>query len=68
MSEAIVLKLSDKNVLQISDESGGITIKNSSGAMIQVNEEGITITNGQGATIKLTGPQVDVNNGALTVT
>lgn len=68
MSESIVLKLSDKNVFTICDESGGITIKNSSGAMIQVNEQGITITNGMGATIKLTGPQVDINSGALTVT
>ncbi len=68
MSESIVLKLSDKNVFTISDESGGITIKNSSGAMIQVNDDGITITNGKGATIKLSGPTVDVNNGALSVT
>lgn len=68
MSESIVLKLSDKNVFTITDESDGITIKNASGAMIQVNDQGITITNGKGATITLKGPQVDVNSGALTVT
>lgn len=67
MSDAIQLKLSDKNVLEICDDGDGITLKNSSGAMIRVNDSGIIITNGKGATIKLSGPSVDINSGALTV-
>ncbi|TAK32203.1 MAG: hypothetical protein EPO40_03285 [Myxococcaceae bacterium] len=62
------MKLSDKNVLQISDTAdGGILMKNSSGAFIQVNDQGITISNGKGAEITLKGPMVDINGGALSV-
>jgi hypothetical protein len=67
MSEALVFKLSDKNVIEISDDGNGITLKNSSGAVIRVNDSGIEISNGKGASIKLTGPTVDINSGALTV-
>lgn len=68
MSDKIQLKLSDKNVFEITDEpGGGILIKNSSGAFIQVNDQGITISNGMGAEITLKGPKVDVNGGALSV-
>lgn len=68
MSDRIEFKLSDRNVLTISDTSdGGIVIKNSSGACIQVNEKGIVISNGKGAEIKLEGTKVDINGGALSV-
>ncbi len=68
MSDQIQLKLSDKNIFQITDDAnGGILLKNSSGAFIQVNDQGITISNGKGAEITLKGPKVDVNGGALSV-
>lgn len=66
--EKIQLKLSDQNVFEITDDaSGGILLKNASGAFIQVNDQGITISNGKGAEITLKGPKVDINGGALSV-
>lgn len=61
------LQISDDNVIVISDGSGGIEIRNRSGAKIVVSSEGITLDNGQGAKITLQGAKVDVNGGALTV-
>jgi len=51
-----------------SPVTGGIVIKDASGAMIVVNETGIYISNGQGAMITMTGPVTDINTGGLTVT
>lgn len=68
MPDKIHLKLSDKNVFEITDAAdGGILLKNSSGAFIQINDQGITLSNGKGAEITLKGPKVDINGGALSV-
>jgi len=59
-----------QNTFLISDvpgPTGGIMLKNTTGAMILINELGITISNGQGAMIQMTGPTVDINAGALTI-
>lgn len=61
------LCVSDDNVIVISDSSGGIVIKNKSGAMISVSADGIVLDNGKGAKLTLQGPKVDVNEGALEV-
>ncbi|WP_125612938.1 phage baseplate assembly protein V [Specibacter cremeus] len=69
-SPSIVFQTGLQNGLTISDlpgPTGGILIKNNTGAMIAVSDTGITISNGQGATITLTGPIVSINNGALAV-
>jgi len=68
----IVLQTTGENMVMLSDAAptpatGGIVLKDASGAMIVVNETGIYIDNGQGAIITLVGPTVDVNDGALTV-
>jgi hypothetical protein len=58
------------NGMVISDvpgPTGGILIKNATGAMISVSDIGITISNGKGAVISLMGPTVDINLGALTI-
>ncbi|MGH7062538.1 MAG: phage baseplate assembly protein V [Stellaceae bacterium] len=68
--QPIVLQTTGQNALMLSDvpgPTGGILLKSSSGALIQINEIGITISNGQGATIVLAGPTVTVNQGALAV-
>ncbi len=62
------LHVSDDNLIIISDSSGGIEIKNSSGAKITVGPDGIVLDNGKGAKITLSGPTVSVNSGALEVT
>ncbi|MCG8689351.1 MAG: phage baseplate assembly protein V [Desulfobacterales bacterium] len=70
-SPSIVLQTQLQNGITISDvpgPTGGILIKNSTGAMISITEVGITISNGQGATINMTGPTVNINAGALAVT
>lgn len=70
-SPSIVLQTAGQNTLMISDvpgPTGGILIKTTTGAMIQINDIGITLSNGKGATIVMTGPTVNVNAGALTVT
>ncbi len=48
--------------------SGGITLKSSGGAKIEITDRGITIDNGQGAKITLNSNSVDINDGALTIT
>jgi hypothetical protein len=68
----IVLQTTGQNSLILSDSAptpatGGIVLKNTTGAMIVVNETGIYISNGQGATITLIGPVVAINETALTV-
>ena len=66
----ITLQTTLKNGIVISDvpgPTGGILIKNKTGAKIAINELGITIENGLGAKIQLKGPQVAVNGTALTV-
>jgi hypothetical protein len=66
----IVLQTVLQNGILISDvpgPTGGIMLKNMTGAMILINELGITISNGQGAMIQMTGPSVIINGGALTV-
>lgn len=69
MSKKKELKLgvSDDNLIILSDGSGGIVIKNASGASITVSSEGIVLDSGQGAKLTLKGPKVDVNEGALEV-
>ncbi|MDQ6725711.1 MAG: phage baseplate assembly protein V [Actinomycetota bacterium] len=54
--------------LELSDESGTLTITCSAGPTITLDSGGVTIDNGQGATIAMQGPTVDINNGALKVT
>jgi hypothetical protein len=61
------LHVDDSNVIIVEDSSGGITIKNGSGASITVGSDGIVLDNGQGAKLTLKGPKVDVNDGALEV-
>jgi len=46
---------------------GGIILKTSDGAKIEMTSLGITIDNGKGASISMQGPKVSVNNGALDV-
>jgi uncharacterized protein involved in type VI secretion and phage assembly len=47
---------------RVSGPTGGILLKTSSGAGINITDSGITISNGQGATIALEGQNVVVNN------
>jgi hypothetical protein len=68
MSKELKLHISEDNVITIADSSGGITLKNGSGAMIVIDASGITLDNGKGAKITLSGATVDVNSGALSVT
>jgi hypothetical protein len=68
----IALQTTGQNSLILSDSpptpvSGGIVLKNATGAMLVINETGIYISNGQGATITLVGPAVAINMTALTV-
>ena len=66
----ITLQTPLMNGMVISDvpgPTGGILIKNATGAMISVSDIGITISNGKGAVISLMGPTVDINLGALTI-
>jgi uncharacterized protein involved in type VI secretion and phage assembly len=68
--QPIVLQTVGQNTLMLSDvpgPTGGILLKSTTGALIQINEIGITISNGQGATIVLAGPTVTINQGALAV-
>jgi hypothetical protein len=70
-SPSIVLQTQMQNGITISDipgPTGGILIKNATGALISISEVGISISNGQGAMITLTGPTVSINTGALVVT
>lgn len=70
-SPSIVLQTQLQNGITISDvpgPTGGILIKNSTGALISITEVGITISNGQGAVINMTGPSVNINAGGLVVT
>ncbi len=62
------LQVSDDNVILIADASGGITLKNKSGAKITIGKDGIVLDTGKGARITLKGNKVDVNEGALEVT
>lgn len=59
-----------QNSLIVSDVPGplgGILLKSTTGATIQVNDLGITIQNGQGASITMVGPTTTINAGALEV-
>jgi uncharacterized protein involved in type VI secretion and phage assembly len=56
------LLLSDK-----SGSDGGLILKLSSGAKIEINSNGITISNGSGATIELTSSSVKINGTAFVV-
>jgi uncharacterized protein involved in type VI secretion and phage assembly len=65
----IVMQTTAQNTFVLSDmPANQIMLKNTTGAMILVNEAGITISNGKGATIVLAGPTVTINAGALVVT
>jgi len=69
----IVLQTTGENMILLSDAAptpatGGIVLKDASGAMIVINETGIYIDNGQGATITLIGPAIAINETALTIT
>lgn len=68
--DTFVVQTTGQTTLSISDVpgTGGILLKTSTGALIQVNDVGITISNGKGASIVLAGPSVTVNAGALVVT
>jgi len=71
ISPSIVFQTAGQNSIAISDmpgPTGGIMLKNQTGAMILINDTGITISNGQGATLVMTGPTITVNEGALVVT
>ena len=46
-------------------ESGGIVLKNTTGAMIVINETGIHISNGKGAIITMIGPTISLNGTVL---
>jgi hypothetical protein len=68
----IVLQTTGQNSVILSDApttpaTGGVVLKDASGAMIVVNATGIYISNGQGASITLIGPTVAINVSALTV-
>jgi uncharacterized protein involved in type VI secretion and phage assembly len=66
----IVIQSTGENMILISDDptSGGITLKSSGGAQIQITDTGITLTSGDGGTtISMTSASVDLNSGALTV-
>ena len=67
-----MLQTTGQNALILSDSApspatGGVVLKDTSGAMIVVNETGIYISNGQGAVITLIGPTIALNGTALTV-
>ena len=67
----IVIQTPLQNGLLISDvpgPTGGILIKNTTGAFILINDTGIIIQNGMGASIIMQGPTVVVNQGSLIVT
>jgi hypothetical protein len=66
-NKQLKLHVTDDNVITIDDSSGGITLKNSSGAKIVIDSSGITLDNGQGAKIVLSANKVDINSGALEV-
>ena len=66
----LTLQTPQQNMFQISDvpgPTGGIQIRTTMGAMLQITDTGIVISNGKGAMITMLGNIVDVNNGALTV-
>lgn len=67
---AITFQTPGQNGVTISDmrgPTGGIALRNATGATLIVNDTGIYIQNGRGAMISLVGRMVDINNGALTV-
>lgn len=66
----IVMQTPLQNGLLMSDApgpTGGILIKNATGAFILINDSGIFIENGKGASITMSGPTVIINKGNLTV-
>jgi uncharacterized protein involved in type VI secretion and phage assembly len=68
---SVVLQSAAQHSLSISDApgpDGGILLRSSTGAMIQINDLGIVISNGTSATIVLSGPTVNINAGALEIT
>ncbi len=70
-SPNIVLQTLGQHSVVISDlpgPAGGLTLKSTSGASINVSDAGIFIKNGKGASIVMTGPSVNINNGALVIT
>ena len=73
LGQNIVIQTTLQNSLILSDsvptpETGGIVLKNATGAMIVVNDSGIYIQNGKGASLNMVGPTVTINNGALIIT
>ena len=67
--QPIVIQTLLENTLMISDvpgPTGGILLKNNTGALISISDTGIIITNGE-ASIVLEGPTVTINEGALAV-
>ena len=67
---AFTLQTKKGHGLVISDApgTGGILIRNATGAKISIADDGITIDNGKGAVFTMKGRSVDMNNGALKVT
>ncbi len=56
------LHVSDDNVITVCDNSGGILLKNSSGASIEITKDGkIVLKSAGGATLVLDGPEVKIN-------
>lgn len=67
----ITLQTTLQNGIVVSDvpgPTGGIMLKSTTGATINVNDTGIYIQNGKGASIVMIGPTITVNQGALVIT
>ncbi|MEP6570463.1 MAG: phage baseplate assembly protein V [Acidobacteriota bacterium] len=67
----IAMQTTGQTTFLLSDlpgPTGGIVLKVSTGAKIEINTLGITISNGTGATIELVGPSVKINGTAFVVT
>lgn len=68
-SPNIVLQTTGQNSIVVSDVAGtgGIMLKSTTGAMIQVSDTGITISDGKGGMITLNAGVVTINQGALVI-
>lgn len=55
-------------ISDVPGPTGGILIKNATGAMIKIDDTGIIIQNGKGASIMMQGPTITINGGALVIT
>jgi uncharacterized protein involved in type VI secretion and phage assembly len=70
LSQNIVLQTALEHTIVVSDMpdlTGGIMLRSSQGAVINVTNSGVLIQNGKGASILLTGSSVVINNGALVI-